>query len=582
MEIEKPLLVVAIDFGTTYSSWACSMTHEYADNPTKIYVRQWIGGEHLSPKAPTSVLIRPDGTTLEAFGYEAEDRYARLVEEGQHKLWYYFKRFKMKLFDNLELSRHTMIEEITGKTLPAMKVFSRAIESMRNDFLSQFKSKLEGRIEDRDICWVLTVPAIWSESAKQFMRHAAITAGIKNEYLRIALEPEAAALLCNYLPLKMLTISGSQSTFQTFQKGCKYMVLDAGGGTVDITVHEIIGGGKLKEIHKATGGAWGGTAVDEAFRQFIIKLVGNPVFQKFTLEHTDDMLDMFRAFEVKKRDMQLMKESTVTLRIPVSLIRIFEKETGEVLHESIGQTEFSGKIKLLNDKLKVDATIIRDLFSKSVRSITDYVSALLKSKHLEGVKSIIMVGGFSECQMLQESIVSSLPEISTIIPHDASLAVLKGAVIYGHSQDAIVQRVCRYTYGIAGAKPFIQGVHKEEYREETDVGPLCDNMFIKIVEAGESVKLYERREGKCFKLNMEDQDFYSFPIYASSQASPTYVTDEGCRKLGCGAIVNLDKAVPLKDRKVEVSIIFGGTEMEVEAKEAHTGQTSKVVVDFLL
>lgn len=31
---------------------------------------------------------------------------------------------------------------------------------------------------------------------------------------------------------------------------------------------------KLKELHKASGGAWGGTRVDEAFRQFIIKLVG--------------------------------------------------------------------------------------------------------------------------------------------------------------------------------------------------------------------------------------------------------------------------------------------------------------------
>ncbi|KAK3603241.1 hypothetical protein CHS0354_007571 [Potamilus streckersoni] len=93
-------MVVAIDFGTTYSSWACSMRHEYEENPTKIYVRQWIGGEHFSPKVPTTVLIRPDGKTLEAFGYEAEDRYADLVEEGKHKCWYYFEKFKMKIFNN--------------------------------------------------------------------------------------------------------------------------------------------------------------------------------------------------------------------------------------------------------------------------------------------------------------------------------------------------------------------------------------------------------------------------------------------------------------------------------------------------
>lgn len=43
---------------------------------------------------------------------------------------------------------------------------------------------------------------------------------------------------------------------------------------MDITVHEVMENENLKELHKASGGAWGGTRVDEAFLQFIIKLVG--------------------------------------------------------------------------------------------------------------------------------------------------------------------------------------------------------------------------------------------------------------------------------------------------------------------
>ena len=40
--------------------------------------------------------------------------------------------------------------------------------------------------------------------------------------------------------------------------GTKYMVADCGGGTVDITVHEIEAKeGKLKELYKATGGPYG-------------------------------------------------------------------------------------------------------------------------------------------------------------------------------------------------------------------------------------------------------------------------------------------------------------------------------------
>ena len=35
------------------------------------------------------------------------------------------------------------------------------------------------------------------------------------------------------------------------------MIVDCGGGTTDITVHQIDSGGCLREIHKAVGGPFG-------------------------------------------------------------------------------------------------------------------------------------------------------------------------------------------------------------------------------------------------------------------------------------------------------------------------------------
>ena len=35
------------------------------------------------------------------------------------------------------------------------------------------------------------------------------------------------------------------------------MLVDCGGGTVDITVHEMESHGRLKELYKATGGPYG-------------------------------------------------------------------------------------------------------------------------------------------------------------------------------------------------------------------------------------------------------------------------------------------------------------------------------------
>ena len=48
------------------------------------------------------------------------------------------------------------------------------------------------------------------------------------------------------------------SNFQFIIEGGRYMVVDCGGGTVDITVHEITSTeGQLKELFKATGGPYG-------------------------------------------------------------------------------------------------------------------------------------------------------------------------------------------------------------------------------------------------------------------------------------------------------------------------------------
>jgi hypothetical protein len=54
-----------------------------------------------------------------------------------------------------------------------------------------------------------------------------LQAGILDEHLLIALEPEAASLCCRHLPMK--TIGAGSCNFETFAPGSKYVVFDAGG-----------------------------------------------------------------------------------------------------------------------------------------------------------------------------------------------------------------------------------------------------------------------------------------------------------------------------------------------------------------
>ena len=67
-----------------------------------------------------------------------------------------------------------MLKDACGKELPAMTVFKLAIEYLRNDMLKISQTRITGEgIRPNEIQWVLTVPAIWNDSAKQFMRECA-------------------------------------------------------------------------------------------------------------------------------------------------------------------------------------------------------------------------------------------------------------------------------------------------------------------------------------------------------------------------------------------------------------------------
>ena len=65
------------------------------------------------------------------------------------------------------------LKEAGGKEVEAITVFSLSIRALK-EHLEQLLDTRGTTISPEEIEWVLTVPAIWSDSAKQFMRIAAI------------------------------------------------------------------------------------------------------------------------------------------------------------------------------------------------------------------------------------------------------------------------------------------------------------------------------------------------------------------------------------------------------------------------
>jgi len=92
------LVVVAIDFGTTFSGYAFSFRNDPLNVQTNA---NWIAGSEklISLKTPTCVLVDPNNE-FHSFGFEAENKYITLAEENELPGWKLFKQFKMLLHNN--------------------------------------------------------------------------------------------------------------------------------------------------------------------------------------------------------------------------------------------------------------------------------------------------------------------------------------------------------------------------------------------------------------------------------------------------------------------------------------------------
>ena len=65
-----------------------------------------------------------------------------------------------------------MLYDDQRNRMPAIDVFSAAINYLKDHLMKRLRDRLAD-IQDTDIHWVLTVPAIWHDGAKQFMKEAA-------------------------------------------------------------------------------------------------------------------------------------------------------------------------------------------------------------------------------------------------------------------------------------------------------------------------------------------------------------------------------------------------------------------------
>ncbi|XP_052245579.1 heat shock 70 kDa protein 12B-like [Dreissena polymorpha] len=561
MSSDYTCIVAAFDFGTTYSGYAFSLKESPTDVKTN---EKWYASSGLlvSLKTPTCVLLNEAGEFL-SFGFDAEEKYYSLTGEEKHHRWRLFSRFKMALHNEKVISHSTTIEDLQGKPHPAKPIFIMSIRYLQQHLLKTLELRYTG-IKESDIKYIITVPAIWGIAAKQFMREAAIEAGIDSKRLKLALEPEAAAIW-------------SESLGHTLE-GQKFLVVDIGGGTADISAHQKMSDGSLKNIHAPSGGPWGGIYVDENFLKFIRSIFGENSLESLKSDDMYDFIEILRDFEMKKRKFKFDSNDGIIFRIPIALKAFAEKHFHLSLLDRLKSLNYGDEVYLRSqDKLGVNSSVMQRWFAEPVSKMVEYIQNIIQEERNEDLSLIILVGGFAESPYVQQRIQEALPDKRLIVPGEAGLAVLKGAVMFGRKPDIISSRVMDCTYGIKVRAYYRENLYPVEKKEFIDGEWRVRNVFEIFLRINEDVPLDSKVTHTNFSRKSKKNA--GIPIYRTKEKNPVYVTDRGCELLG-QLKLQYDKDTPLGTKDIEVTFMFGDTELHVMAKDTSTGKVESMTLDL--
>ncbi|KAF5628925.1 Hsp70 family heat shock protein [Fusarium sp. NRRL 52700] len=387
----KDRIIIALDFGTTYSGVAYCFCNS-SGKPDVVPVFDWLGLEgRTQPKVPTAILYDPEDSTKFKWGGQINwrDDHVRGV----------------KLLLDPQQTRPSYLPSSNFKS--EIKKLPKDVVDVAADFMGAMYNHALERIASRvprdylDLCqkdFVLSVPAVWSDMAKESTMQAAQKAGIFP--VAVIKEPEAAALYTFM----------SQERALANKKGDCFVVCDAGGGTVDLISYEVVSTQPsldLAEVVPGIGSMSGSLGLNRRFAEAVQNLIGDEEW-----------------FRLKNHDAWPLAERQFDQSIKTAFNGDLEDEY--IVNFPGAYLEDDDEERLLRDTWYMSGEAVRDIFEPLIADIIRLVNEQVQGARLKRPGKPLKV----------------------IQPDDAWAAIVKGAALSRLSYTNVVSTKAARHYGV--------------------------------------------------------------------------------------------------------------------------------------
>ena len=340
-----------------------------------------------------------------------------------------------------------------------------------------------------------------------------------------------------------------------------------------MAVHEVLENGGIKEIDKITGGPYGGIKVNQEFERLLAELFGAQNLDAYKGKFPSDWLAVMNDFEGKKQGLRIVEGKMTYIRLPASFASLVKRSP---VMERYGEEE----IKLRkNEYLCLSSNILKMLFKPVLASIKEHLKSLQERPKVSNVKTMLVVGGFANSALLREDIMNEFSKkYRVLIPRNAAIAVVQGAVLFGKNPAKITERVISATYGADCTRDFDKNVHPSEKCFMADDRMKCRDLFCCFVKENEIARSGHTVKKMYSPLYADDTEF-TFGFYVAKNPECKFITDVGVTKIGSVTVKSPDTSMG-RNREIEVSMHFGGTEIVATAVDISSGSIAQTTLDF--
>ncbi|KAJ8060112.1 hypothetical protein OCU04_011722 [Sclerotinia nivalis] len=516
-------IIIGIDYGTTFSGVSYVTTDKAGIEDITI-MSPWPGDPHVSWKTPTRIAYSQENPKLKnnKWGFEVNSKLKS------------YSWTKLLLDKNATAKDHDdpSLASMTGDGMLQLPPF-RDAAGVCEDFLTEVYAHVSRTLREQmtDLtfentpmeCWV-TLPAVWSEEAKDATLKAAKNAGFGkrpgDEIYTIA-EPEAAAIAT----LKEYAKSDALNPISCDEN---ILICDCGGGTIDITTYTIQQVQPyliFDELCVGIGGKCGATYIDRNLYSLLSKRFGS-AFDDLPFGQKGPGSRFMTAFETLKRDFG----------------RDDEREVGELgpLNLAVPESDHYDK----EDRLVLlTYEDMEDLFDPVIAEIISLVREQVKAAKAAKnatINRIVLVGGFGESPHLNKQLKKWCRQngnITLIRPLHPQSAVVRGAALRGLEGISPRVKQLRRHYGVCLSMYFRKGIDPEEnsYIDPWENVKRCSGRMEWLILKGDEIKKGTSRIINCCSHNYtpETGTVLRSTLYQCVSAEPPeYVSDPGIEIVG--------------------------------------------------